>query len=205
MPAAPAPASHETVLQQFRVVFNAVKTHLQQMERQTGVSGAQRWALSVVRGHPGIGVSGLAAALHVRQPTASILVRNLAQQGLVEVGRNGPDRRSVQLAITEQGRTLLGQTPQPGAGVLPAALQQLDPAALDLLSGGLSQLIQQLGGDGRVGTQTAEAPKLAKAIGTPKTPKPPKPPKTPKTPKAPESPKTATATKLRALRQTPSN
>lgn len=187
MPAAPAPANHETVLQQFRVVFNAVKTHLQQMERQTGVSGAQRWALSVVRGHPGIGVSGLAAALHVRQPTASILVRNLAQQGLVEVGRNGPDRRSVQLAITEQGRKLLRQAPQPGAGVLPAALQQLDPAALDLLSGGLSQLIQQLGGDGRVGTQTAEAPKLAKALGTP------------------NSPKTATATKLRALRQTPSN
>jgi len=52
--AAPDPASR--VLRRFRLVFNAVKSHFRAVERKAGISGAQLWALSVVHGHPGIGV-----------------------------------------------------------------------------------------------------------------------------------------------------
>ncbi|HWJ96252.1 MAG TPA: MarR family transcriptional regulator, partial [Telluria sp.] len=46
------------VLRQFRIVFNAVKTHFRQVEREAGVGGAQLWALSVIERTPGIGVTG---------------------------------------------------------------------------------------------------------------------------------------------------
>lgn len=140
---------HETALQQFRIIFNAVKTHFQQVERKVGVGGAQVWALSVIRERPGIGVGELAAVLNVRQPTASIIVRNLVQQGFAQALREGADKRSVQLHITAEGRKVLRRAPGPFSGVLPEALQALDPDSLALLNQGLTQLISLLDADVR--------------------------------------------------------
>ncbi|HAV36987.1 MAG TPA: MarR family transcriptional regulator, partial [Massilia sp.] len=50
-------------LRQFRIVFNAVKNHFRQVERDAGLGGAQLWALSVIAQSPGIGVTDLARAL----------------------------------------------------------------------------------------------------------------------------------------------
>jgi len=142
-----ADAAADRVLQQFRVVFNAVKTHFQQVERKAGVGGAQVWALSVIRDRPGIGVNALATTLNVKQPTASNLVRNLSQQGLIEVRREGPDRRAVQLYATGPGCSVLKRAPGPFAGVLPEALAGLDPNTLAQLEANLAALIQHLGAD----------------------------------------------------------
>ncbi|MEO8280578.1 MAG: MarR family transcriptional regulator, partial [Ideonella sp.] len=87
------------MLRQFRLVFNAIKTHFQQVEKLAGVGGAQVWALSVIRDRPGIGVNELARAMDVRQPTASNLVRTLVEQDLAEVRKDMRDRRSVQLHL----------------------------------------------------------------------------------------------------------
>jgi DNA-binding MarR family transcriptional regulator len=135
------------VLMQFRIVFNAVKTHFQQIERRAGLGGAQVWALSLVRDHPGLGVNELAAAMSVRQPTASNLVKALAQHALVEPRREGPDRRAVQLHILPEGRRLLQRVPGPFAGVLPAALESLAPEILQRLEGDLGELIRTLAAD----------------------------------------------------------
>ncbi|MDO9093306.1 MAG: MarR family winged helix-turn-helix transcriptional regulator [Rubrivivax sp.] len=135
------------VLRQFRIVFNAVKTHFQQVERKAGIGGAQVWALSIVADQPGIGVNRLAAAMSVRQPTASNLVRSLSEQGLVEVRREGADKRAVQLHVLPEGRKLLRRAPGPTAGVLPEALAGLDEATLQRLEADLSLLIVSLGAD----------------------------------------------------------
>jgi DNA-binding MarR family transcriptional regulator len=140
-------ASHARVLQQFRIVFNAVKTHFQQIERQVGVGGAQVWALSVIRERPGIGVNELAAALNIRQPTASNLVKSLARQSLIEVRREGPDRRTVQLHPTAEARRVLRRTPGPFAGVLPQALAALDEETLHRMEHDLGAVIELLGAD----------------------------------------------------------
>ena len=135
------------VLRQFRIVFNAVKTHFQQVERRAGIGGARVWALSVIRDRPGIGVNDLAAALNIRQPTASNLVKGLIEQGLVEARRGLPDRRAVQLHALAPGRAVLRRPPGPFAGVLPAALESLDPTVLARLEGDLGTLIDALGAD----------------------------------------------------------
>ena len=141
--------AHTRVLRQLRVVFNAVKTHFQQAERLSGVGGAQVWALSVIRDRPGLGITDLAAALSVRQPTASNLVKSLVQQSLVDVRRDGPDRRSVQLHVRSEGRRLLRRMPGPFAGVLPDALAGLDADTLHRMEADLGLLIQRLQADGQ--------------------------------------------------------
>jgi DNA-binding MarR family transcriptional regulator len=135
------------VLQQFRIVFNAVKAHFQQVERKAGVGGAQVWALSVIRDRPGIGVNDLAAALNIRQPTASNLVKSLSRQALIEVRREGVDRRAVQLHATLEARKVLRRAPGPFTGVLPEALAGLDPKTLRRLEADLNELIGRLDTD----------------------------------------------------------
>jgi DNA-binding MarR family transcriptional regulator len=137
------------VLRQFRLVVNAIKSHQQQTERLAGLTGAQVWALHLIDQSPGLGVKGLAQAMDVRQPTASILVRALVQQGLVLSQRESDDRRATHLAVTAAGRSLLDRAPGPFAGVLPEALARLDADALAHLEQGLARLIQVMPADPR--------------------------------------------------------
>lgn len=146
--AAVAPSSAEKqVLRRFRVVFNAVKTHFQQVEKQAGIGGAQVWALSVVQQQPGIRVSALAVAMDIHQSTASNLVRQLVDRALVEAVRSDEDRRAVQLHLLPAGQQMLDRAPGPFTGVLPAALARLDAATLARLNHDLGTLIAVLAAD----------------------------------------------------------
>ena len=139
--------SSTRVLRQFRVVFNSVKTHFRQVEREAGVGGAQLWALSVIQRRPGIGVTDMARELDIHQSTASNLIKALVERGLVETSRQGLDRRSVALRIGAAGEEVLKSAPLPFAGVLPDALSSLDPATLARLEQDLGTLISLLAAD----------------------------------------------------------
>jgi DNA-binding MarR family transcriptional regulator len=153
------------VLGHFRQIFNAVKTHLQGLERSAGIGGAQLWALSVIHDRPGIGVNDLASALGIRQSTASNLVKVLVQKRLAAATRSAADRRSVRLEVLAAGRTLLRRTPGPYHGVLPDALASLDPRRLARLERELAGLIEALGEDERA-ARTPLAQILRQRAGT---------------------------------------
>lgn len=144
---APAPETAVQVLRQFRVVFNAVKTHFQQMEKKAGIGGAQVWALSIVADRSGIGMGALGQAMHIRQSTTSNLVKTLVLRELLRAEKDDKDKRAVRLFITPAGRQILKQTPAPWAGVLPAALERMDAATLRRMEKDLAALISLLGED----------------------------------------------------------
>lgn len=137
------------VLRQFRQVFNAVRTHFHDVERGTGIGGAQLWALGVIASRPGIGVGQLALAMDVHQATASNLVRALLEARLVARERDPEDRRAVCLQLLPEGGALLARAPGPFEGVLPAALARLDPATLARLHTDLDALLALLEVDRR--------------------------------------------------------
>ena len=132
------------VLRRFRVVFNAVRRHFQQVEKRVGLGGAQVWALSVVRDHPGIGMGAMAKGMDIHQSTASNLIKTLLRRELISMARAPPDRRNVQLRILPAGVTLLSQVAGPFEGVLPEALGRLSPQTLLRLGQDLAKLIQLL-------------------------------------------------------------
>ena len=137
------------VLRRFRSVFNAVKTHFQQVEKQAGVGGAQLWALSVIQVRPDVGVGELAKAMDIHQTTASNLVRSMAAAGLVVTNRDGPDRRATRLRVTPAGARVLKRAPGPFSGVLPEALAALDRETLACLDRDLGKLLDKLQADER--------------------------------------------------------
>jgi MarR family transcriptional regulator, organic hydroperoxide resistance regulator len=145
-------APHELpqqVLRRFRVVFNAVKTHFRQIEKEAGIGGAQLWALAVVRGNPGIGMTGLARAMDVHQSTASNLVKSLVERELITIEKTGTDRRTVALRILPDGRKVLRSAPGHFTGILPEAIASLDARTLARLDDDLGKLIAALGADER--------------------------------------------------------
>lgn len=131
-------------LRRFRMVFNAVKTHFQHVEKRAGVGGAQMWALSVVRDHPGIGVGELARAMDVHQSTASNLVKSLVERGMISTSKDGVDRRALRLKVLAAGSKVLSRSPGPFTGVLPEALKALDTRTLKRLNTDLDKLLTLL-------------------------------------------------------------
>lgn len=151
-PAAPPAPSHDSAapvraLKRFRQVFTAARAHYQQVEKRVGIGGAQFWALGVIGSQPGIGVNGLARAMHVHQSTASNLVRGLVERGLIDTSRAGTDRRAVQLQLRPAAVELLARSPGPHTGLLLQALERLDARTLGQLDADLTQLIHAMGID----------------------------------------------------------
>ena len=131
------------VLRRFRVVFNTVRGHFQQVEKQAGVGGAQVWALSVIRDQPGIGMGGLAKSMDIHQSTASNLVKALQKKDMLSMTKAVVDRRNVELTILPAGLAVLAKVTGPFEGVLPEALARMDRD--------LSELIQLLKADEKAG------------------------------------------------------
>lgn len=132
------------VLRRFRIVFNAVRTHFKQVEKQVGLGGAQVWALSVIRDQPGVGLGELAHRMDVHQSTASNLVKGLLTKGLIRVDKGQTDKRQVQLSVLPTALELLAKSPGPFEGVLPGALAKLPEHTLQQLDHDLAELITLL-------------------------------------------------------------
>jgi DNA-binding MarR family transcriptional regulator len=140
------------VLRQFRVVFNAVKTHFQQVEKQVGIGGAQVWALHAIHSRPGLSMNDLAAVMDIHQSTASNLVRQLVKRQLLRTEKSTTDRRSVMLYTEPAAQVILDRVPGPFQGVLPGALERLPPESLEQLHHHLGTLITVLAADEKAGS-----------------------------------------------------
>jgi DNA-binding MarR family transcriptional regulator len=145
------PTNTAQVLRRFRVVFNAVRSHFQQIEKQVGLGGAQVWALSVIRDKPGIGVGGIAKDMDIHQSTASNLIKALVRRELISMDKAPEDRRNVRLHIQPAGLHILSQVAGPFEGVLPMALGKLPATTLLRLDQDLAELIQILKADEEAG------------------------------------------------------
>ena len=133
------------VLKQFRVVINNIRENYRDVEKATGVSGAQLWALYAITSRPGIKVGELARELAIHQTTASNLLDRLAELGHIQRKREGRDQRVVTIHLTAQGRAKVDGAPQPAIGMLQHALLSLPAERLEGLHAHLVDLIKAIG------------------------------------------------------------
>ena len=129
------------VLQQFRILIKSIRSHYQDVENRSGLSGAQLWALAQIAESPGSRVGELARSLAIHQSTASNLIGRLESLGLVARSRVRHDQRSVELSLTSKGARVIERAPRPLVGVLLQALSDIPEASLDALQRHLAKLI----------------------------------------------------------------
>jgi len=132
------------VLKKFRQVFRAAKLHFSNVEKRSGVTGAQLWALCELEEQPGVRVTDLAAAMALHQSTVSNLIDKLLRKRLIRRDRGDMDGRVVRLYLTAAGERVVRTSPQPGRGVLPDALEHLPPTALRGLDQQLGNLLRRM-------------------------------------------------------------
>lgn len=133
-----------SVLQRFRVLIRTAQRHSQWIERQSGVTGAQLWALQELSEVPGLRVGELANRMALHQSTASNMIDRLESGGLIRKERTSADQRVVRLYLTDEGAALLGRAPSPARGVLPEALRLLEGEDLSRLQAELDGLLKQI-------------------------------------------------------------
>ena len=141
-----AEVSPLSVLQRFRVLIRTAQRHSQWIERQSGVTGAQLWALQELMERPGLRVGELANLMALHQSTASNMVDKLESGGLVRKERTAADQRVVRIYLTDAGTELVAHAPSPARGVLPEALRLLPVEELTVLQRDLDVLLQQIKG-----------------------------------------------------------
>ena len=133
-----------STLMKFRLIINSIKRHYKWVEKESGVKGAQLWALWEIHQAPGLRVSELGKVMAIQQPTASNLVNKLTKAKLIVRKRSTTDQRMVRLFVTNSGRKLIKQAPKPPRGLLPEALHGLPQEALSQLNELLNLVLEKM-------------------------------------------------------------
>lgn len=110
-PAGNPPEIEERILVALRRIIRAIELHSRDLLDSSGLTGPQLAALTEVARAGGLSAGALAHALRVGQPTVTGIVERLERRGLLIRSRNDVDRRSVDIAITDDGRRLLTAAP----------------------------------------------------------------------------------------------
>lgn len=138
------PVTPLSVLQRFRVLIRSAQRHSHWIEKHSGVTGTQLWAMQELLESPGLRVGDLAKCMALHQSTASNMVDKLEAAGHLRKERQESDHRVVRLSLTEVGTALLAAAPSPARGLLPEALRLMDKAALVRLQGDLDDLLAHI-------------------------------------------------------------
>jgi|GEM_PF-132317 len=130
-----------------RRVFQVVHGHSKRIERATGLTGPQLWAIKVLAESGALRVSDLARRMYLHPSTVVGILDRLAARGLVERRRSDLDRRVVAVSLSGRGRALVENVPEVAQGLLVAGLERLSSRDLETVSGGLRIVVGLLGAE----------------------------------------------------------
>lgn len=127
------PASPEEVADHLHSASIRLLRRVRREDEATGLTGARLSALSVVVFGGPLTVGQLAAAEQVRSPTASKLVAELEELGLVTRQTSSTDRRVTEVQATARGRWMLQAGRRRRVASLASRLSGLGPQDLATL------------------------------------------------------------------------
>lgn len=110
-----------------RIMLKLMAPNLSDGEQQ-GISLSQFNALRHIASHSPCTIGGIAEALSVSQPAATMLVERMVRKGLVERRSGSTDRRQADVVIAESGRTILQGIEAERTKRLAGIVNQMAPA-----------------------------------------------------------------------------
>lgn len=117
----------------WRRLLQAVRRRDRLAERQTGLTGAQLYALRQLALRPGVTVGELATLTATDASSVSVIMTRLLQKEMVSRVRDTTDHRRWRLVLTDAGRACLAGAPDSADVRLEQALSALPtPERLEL-------------------------------------------------------------------------
>lgn len=133
------------IIDNLRRVFQVVNEQSKKVERETGLTGPQLWAIKVIAENAPIKVSELARRMYLHPATVVGILDRLEGHGLVTRTRSVEDRRVVEIDLTGKGKNLVAHSPEVAQGLLVKGLETLHEEKLYMISDGLEELVSILG------------------------------------------------------------
>lgn len=115
----------QTSLVALRRILRATELNARVLARSTGLSVAQLLVLEIVAATHHISPSKIAHEAGISQATATSLIDKLERRGLVVRTRSALDRRVIWVSITDDGRKMLDDAPDPLQRVYSSQFGQL--------------------------------------------------------------------------------
>lgn len=128
------------IMDNIRRVFQVVNEQSKRVERETGLTGPQVWGIKVIAEQGTIRVSDLAKKMYLHPTTVVGIIDRLEKRGLVSRSRSQDDRRVVDVALTDEGRTLVKTSPEAASNKITRGLESLSTSELTVIHQGLDQL-----------------------------------------------------------------
>lgn len=135
------------VVDNFRRIFQAVDMLARAIEKETGLTGPQLWALKILDNGAPMRVSELARQMYLKPATVVGIVDRLEMKNLVTRNRSLEDRRAVDLELTALGRELAGRSPEVAQVMLVQGLSALTHEDFEVVAEGLRQVVRILGAE----------------------------------------------------------
>jgi DNA-binding MarR family transcriptional regulator len=131
--------SVETALRVIRLVKKAMREH-----PPTGVTLSGLRTLAYLADSPGGCLSDVAEHLFVGNPTASKVVDDLVERGLLNRSADAADRRRLTLTVTAEGRKVVRTAARPAEQEVAARLRRLSAGDRKRLHAGLVVMYELL-------------------------------------------------------------
>jgi DNA-binding MarR family transcriptional regulator len=104
-------ADISTSMDAIRAVVRALRINTRAIELEIGISLAQLFVLQQVAHRPATSLNDLAERTATHQSSVSVVVRRLANRGLVARHADTADKRRVKIEVTPEGEKLLVDAP----------------------------------------------------------------------------------------------
>lgn len=128
------------VVSSLRRLFKGIHEYSKAMQRRSGLSSPQAWALTILDAERGLSLGDVAERMYAHPSTVSGIMERLVARGWVRRQTDARDRRGIRLSLTPSGRRLLRSSPPPVQVGLRRALVAMPPARLRVLRESLEQV-----------------------------------------------------------------
>lgn len=130
-----------------RKIIRAVDLYSHQIALRSGLTGPQLATLREAAERGPLSLGALARAVQVSQATMSGILDRLERRGLVVRTRDGRDRRSVQLTVTDAGQQVLADAPSLLQDRFREELARLEPWERNMILATLQRIAAMMGAD----------------------------------------------------------
>jgi DNA-binding MarR family transcriptional regulator len=133
------------IIDNLRRVFQILNEQSKEVERETGITGPQLWAIKTINESSPVNVSDLAKKLYLHPTTVIGIIDRLEKQDLVKRRRSKDDRRVVWIELTDKGNSLVKSAPEVAQGLLVSGLEKISANNLIEIDRSMKLLVKIFG------------------------------------------------------------
>ena len=132
------------IIDNLRRIFQILNEQSKKVERETGLTGPQLWAIKTINENSPIKVSDLANKLYLHITTVIGIIDHLEKQDLVKICPSKDNYRVVCIELTAKGNDLVKLAPEIAQGLLVSGLEEISANNLIEIDRAMKPLVKIL-------------------------------------------------------------